>query len=320
VSGVLSHSKPHRIKASHRRRWKGTTGHSVYIMNNPLAGTDPTGYMSSICSIGSNENARGCGITEVNPSSPSASDGRKAGNGGKKENGAPGQKSTLAQKIDEYGKRINKYFNIDQDRVTSGKLNDRARMIAEGDLIGGSNGNNQTPEKQELLRNLHTSAVVAEISGNVAKDQATDPLNYAGPAFKLLAGIKILMVAVKLEKAEDLATAAPLGKYSSGPFNKLQGKVPGLDAHHAGQKAAMKRVVPDYDANTAPSILVPKEGHTIRGPNGIVSRNTNGLDNARDIVARDVREMRRVYPDVPNSALQKVIKLNKESYPDSFRK
>jgi hypothetical protein len=206
VSGVLSLAKPQRIKASHRRRWKGTTGHSVYIMNNPLSGTDPTGYMSSICSIGSNENARGCSITEVNPSSPSASDGRKAGNGGKKENGAPGQKSTLAQKIDEYGKRINKYLNIDQDRVTSGKLNDRARMIAEGDLIGGSNENNQTPEKQELLRNLHTSAVVAEISGNVAKDQATDPLNYAGPAFKLLAGIKILMVAVKLEKAEDVGT------------------------------------------------------------------------------------------------------------------
>jgi hypothetical protein len=44
VSGVLSLAKPHRIKASHRRRWKGTTGHSVYIMNNPLSGTDPTGY------------------------------------------------------------------------------------------------------------------------------------------------------------------------------------------------------------------------------------------------------------------------------------
>jgi hypothetical protein len=46
VSGVLSLAKPQRIKASHRRRWKGTTGHSVYIMNNPLSGTDPTGYQS----------------------------------------------------------------------------------------------------------------------------------------------------------------------------------------------------------------------------------------------------------------------------------
>jgi hypothetical protein len=47
VSGVLSLAKPHRIKASHRRRWKGTTGHNVYIMNNPLSGTDPTGYVST---------------------------------------------------------------------------------------------------------------------------------------------------------------------------------------------------------------------------------------------------------------------------------
>jgi hypothetical protein len=44
VSAVLSLAKPHRIKASHRRRWNRTTGHSVYIMNNPLSATDPTGY------------------------------------------------------------------------------------------------------------------------------------------------------------------------------------------------------------------------------------------------------------------------------------
>jgi hypothetical protein len=47
VSGVLSLAKPQRIKASHRRRWKGTTGHRLYIMNNPLSGTDPTGYVST---------------------------------------------------------------------------------------------------------------------------------------------------------------------------------------------------------------------------------------------------------------------------------
>jgi hypothetical protein len=46
VSGVLSLCKPHRIKASHRRRWKGTTGHRLYIMNNPLSATDPTGYLA----------------------------------------------------------------------------------------------------------------------------------------------------------------------------------------------------------------------------------------------------------------------------------
>jgi hypothetical protein len=95
----------------------------------------------------------------------------------------------------------------------------------------------------------------------------------------------------------------------------MKGTVPGLDAHHAGQSAAMKKVVPGYDHGTAPTILVPKVGHTIKGPNGIVSRSTAGLDNARDIVARDINELRRVYPDVPIAKLQELIEMNKRLYP-----
>jgi hypothetical protein len=96
----------------------------------------------------------------------------------------------------------------------------------------------------------------------------------------------------------------------------MKGQVPGLDAHHAGQSAAMKKVVSGYDHATAPTILVPKVGHTVRGPNGIVSRSTKGLDNARDIVARDIRELRRVYPDVPTAKLQELIEMNKRLYPE----
>jgi hypothetical protein len=44
VSALLDLAKPRRIKASHRRRRKCASGHRVYIMNNPLSGTDPTGY------------------------------------------------------------------------------------------------------------------------------------------------------------------------------------------------------------------------------------------------------------------------------------
>ncbi|MBL8871283.1 MAG: RHS repeat-associated core domain-containing protein [Planctomycetaceae bacterium] len=106
------------------------------------------------------------------------------------------------------------------------------------------------------------------------------------------------------------------GKFSVGPYNEMKGVVPGLDAHHAGQSAAMKKVVAGYDHNTAPTILVPKVGHTIKGPNGIVSRSTKGLDNARDIVARDIKELRRVYPDVPNARLQELSEMNKRLYPE----
>ncbi len=80
----------------------------------------------------------------------------------------------------------------------------------------------------------------------------------------------------------------------------VKGKNLGLDAHHAGQKAIMKNLVKNYDPNTGPAILVPKSGHTIsRGDLGVVSRSTKNsktgekFTNARELVARDIRELRR---------------------------
>lgn len=93
-----------------------------------------------------------------------------------------------------------------------------------------------------------------------------------------------------------------------------------MDAHHVGQKAIMRDFVSNYDPGTAPSILVPKVGHTIRGPNGIVSRGTGSFESARDVVARDIRELRRVYPDAPNSQLQRLIRMNREMYPGAMSK
>ena len=92
--------------------------------------------------------------------------------------------------------------------------------------------------------------------------------------------------------------------------------VAGFDAHHAGQKAAMKKLVDGYDPMTAPAINVPKVGHTIKGENGIVSRSTKGITSARQLLARDIGELRRVYPDIPNSKLQELIDMNKKLYPE----
>jgi hypothetical protein len=117
----------------------------------------------------------------------------------------------------------------------------------------------------------------------------------------------------------NYAPNSTAGKFDVGPYNQMKGKVPGLDAHHAGQSAAMKKVIKNYDHDTAPTILVPKVGHTIKGPNGIVSRSTKGLDNARDILARDIKELRRVYPNVPNSKLKELIEMNKNLYPEMLK-
>jgi hypothetical protein len=80
-------------------------------MNNPLAATDPTGYISSICSVGSNENARGCETGSADTSLAPLSDGKNAGSGGRKANGAPGQGSTQADKDDAFSSRISNNRN-----------------------------------------------------------------------------------------------------------------------------------------------------------------------------------------------------------------
>ena len=78
----------------------------------------------------------------------------------------------------------------------------------------------------------------------------------------------------------------------------------------------MKDFVENYDLNTAPAINVPKVGHTIKGPNGVVSRSNKGIENPRQLLARDIMELRRVYNDIPNSALKELIELNKKMYPE----
>ncbi|WP_146553499.1 T7SS effector LXG polymorphic toxin [Rummeliibacillus sp. SL167] len=118
-----------------------------------------------------------------------------------------------------------------------------------------------------------------------------------------------------MAKMEAKGNGKGTGKYQVGAYKDIKG-VEGLDAHHAGQKAAMKKLVDNYDLNTAPAINVPKVGHTIKGPNGIVSRSTKGIDNPRHLLARDILELRRVYDDMPNSKLKELIELNKKMYPE----
>jgi len=82
----------------------------------------------------------------------------------------------------------------------------------------------------------------------------------------------------------------------------------------------MKKFVLEYNSNNAPSILVPKLGHTVGSR--VVSRSTTGFTSARQVISRDIFELRRVYKSqgIPNSSLQELIKMNKEMYPNAFIK
>ena len=114
---------------------------------------------------------------------------------------------------------------------------------------------------------------------------------------------------------------APIPVWEVGPYPSIRGRLPGHDAHHVGQKVGMKRFVGDaYDERLAPAILVPKVGHTIEGPRGVVSRSLNGITSGRGLVARDIRELRRIYPEVPNSSLRQLIQDNKQLYMEAIRK
>ena len=111
-------------------------------------------------------------------------------------------------------------------------------------------------------------------------------------------------------------------KWQVGPYNKLK-KLVGtdFDAHHVGQKAVMKKLVKKgYDPETAPAILVPKIGHTRKGPRGIVSRSRKGFKTVQELLDRDIAELRRVYPRIPKKALEEILGLNKSMYPKAFKK
>jgi hypothetical protein len=148
-----------------------------------------------------------------------------------------------------------------------------------------------------------------------------DPIRLLGNTLNLYGFVNDLNIFLDIF---GLSSKAGTGKlYEVGTYDDLKIKGAGteLDAHHVGQKAVMPKFVPNYNPDKAPAILVPNRGHTKRnGSLGTVSRKTNGITNARDLLARDIKELRRVYPDIPNEQLKKLIDMNKEIYPDAFRK
>ncbi|MGC4040329.1 MAG: RHS repeat-associated core domain-containing protein [Flavobacterium sp.] len=138
-----------------------------------------------------------------------------------------------------------------------------------------------------------------------------------GSGSLLKGGVKTLGKELLEEGAEQgLKSASRI--WEVGAYKNLRGVEAGLEAHHVGQKAVMGKLVPGYVMSEAPSILVPKLGHT-SGKN-VLSRSVSGFNNARQLLARDIFELRRVYPNIPNASLEKLIEMNKSMYPSSFLK
>lgn len=180
----------------------------------------------------------------------------------------------------------------------------------------------------EKIQTLIDFSPIGDLRGAIIAFDGVDPFHPDEPVTaldRILGLASVLPYVPNLRQAADAghAALAARSRYTVGTYSDLRRRFSGLglDAHHVGQQAVMRRLIPGYNPATAPAILVPKMGHTIRGIDGIgvVSRSTTGISEARVLLARDIRELRRVYPDIPTSSLRELIRMNKELYPDAFR-
>lgn len=105
--------------------------------------------------------------------------------------------------------------------------------------------------------------------------------------------------------------------YDVGEYQELKCES-GMNRHHIGQKAVMKKLVSGYDESTGPAIIVPAVGHTFKGTDGIVSRNSSGFRRVKDLVDRDIEELKRVYSKVPQPSVDKLIDLNSTKYKNQW--
>ncbi len=117
------------------------------------------------------------------------------------------------------------------------------------------------------------------------------------------------------EGAEGVINAVK--KYEVGAFDSLTKRsvvADKLDIHHAAQKHPAGQVIDGYDPKNAPSIAIPAREHR-RIPTLIGEYRKS----ARDLLAKDIKDLRN-HTNAPNSALQDLIRLNKETYPSAFSK
>jgi RHS repeat-associated protein len=197
--------------------------------------------------------------------------------------------------------------------IADGKTKSIAQGVAAITSLAGGKPNANVANIATTVANT-TKSVAAVTTKALAKgiDNLTTPVN---PRIKQMGAVGDL----------SKRSSSQLKEFDVGLHKDQKWKVKGLDSHHAGQSALMKKFVPDYNPELAPTILVNKYGHRLNKlglppKQGRVSTSTKGITNARDLMARDIRELRRVYPEAPNVQLKKLIDANKKLYPEAFNK
>ncbi|MEK7674620.1 MAG: polymorphic toxin-type HINT domain-containing protein [Verrucomicrobiota bacterium] len=99
-----------------------------------------------------------------------------------------------------------------------------------------------------------------------------------------------------------------------GPANvlgSLQNPFDNIHIHHAGQAHALEQIIPGYNRQTGPAIAVPDTLHR-----KIPTRKGTCLGSARDQLAKDLRDLRRL--GAPNKSLRELSSLNKSMFNKEF--
>ena len=119
-------------------------------------------------------------------------------------------------------------------------------------------------------------------------------------------------------KSGGISEAAEgLAPYEVGTYDALKARSAvgdELDLHHVVQAHPAGQTIPGYLRANGPSIALPNAEHLL-----VPRLSGPYTGTARDLLARDIRNLRN-YTNAPNSALQDLIDLNKQMYPDALAK
>ena len=194
--------------------------------------------------------------------------------------------------------------------------------------------NGQKPTPEQVLREQLYQPSMSQQAASWVFDNVINPVpdivsafnagmegDFSGAAMSVfgIVGKKIEVVGKiggkLVDGAENIVNAVK--KYDVGSFDSLTKRsvvADKLDIHHAAQKHPAGQVIDGYDPKNAPSIAIPAREHrripTLRG---------EYRGSARDLLAKDIKDLRN-HTNAPNSALQDLIRLNKETYPIAFNK
>lgn len=136
--------------------------------------------------------------------------------------------------------------------------------------------------------------------------QAATGAKFAAAGFGVFGAIRVT------DRATDTLKAFQVGRFND--LQRVSRVGDGLDLHHVGQTHPLKQVISNYNRQSAPAIALPRFQHTrIPTFKGVYS------GSPRQQLSQDIINLRR-YTNAPNSSLQELIRLNKEVYPEAFRK